>query len=343
MGNSQPVGFVRLPLPQDQPVLLRIGGLRVSYAIERRGAPRGGQIVEAVRGLNLNLGRGQVLGILGESGCGKSSLAQSLVRMLPENARCEGAIVFDGVELLGLGESRLNEIRGKEIALIHQTPGLSLNPVLRVGEQISQVIRTHLPVSSGEAKERALAMLNEVQLPDAARIYDRYPHQLSGGQQQRVAIAQALACRPKLVVADEPTAALDATLQLEILQLLQDLNGKFGSAILLITHDPAVLAAVADRVAVMYAGRVVEEGSTRQIFSSPLHPYTRALLRLMQGEKVHGRRAFEVISGTPPDPSNLPPGCEFEPRCRERMEICRGCAPAATTREGRLVTCFEYE
>ena len=328
---------------QDQDVLLRIEWLRVSYAIERRGVRTGEQIVQAVRGLSLEMRRGQVLGILGESGCGKSSVAQALLRMLPGNARCEGAIFLDGVELLGLSESRLNEVRGKEISLIHQTPALSLNPVVRVGEQVNQVLRAHIPVSAREAKEQAVEMLNEVQLPDPARIYDRYPHQLSGGQQQRVAIAQALACRPKLVVADEPTAALDPTLQLDILQLLRQLNRKFGTAILLITHDPAVLAAIADRVAVMYAGRVVEEGSTREMFGGPMHPYTRALFRLMRGDRIQGGHEFEVIPGAPPDPANLPPGCEFEPRCRERMEVCRASVPATSTRDERVVTCFEYE
>ena len=316
---------------------MQVKNLWVRYAVGRGG------VIEAVRGLNLSVRPGQVLGILGESGCGKSTLAQSLMRLLPRHATCQGTVLFDGLDLLEVDEPQLDDIRGKEIALIHQTPGLSLNPVVRVGEQISQVIRAHVRVSAREAREQTLSILNGAHLPDAQRIYRSYPHQLSGGQQQRVAIAQAVACRPKLVIADEPTAALDATLQVEILQLLRELNQKFGSAIVLITHNPAVLAAVAERVAVMYAGRVIEEGDVGDIFSHPLHPYTRALLGLMAGETIQNRRGFDVIPGAPPNPSDLPPGCEFEPRCRERMDVCRSCAPEMTKREGRLVSCFEYE
>lgn len=327
-----------MPLQGKEHVLSRVEKLSVRY---RLGSDKS---VPALRGISLRLVAGQILGVLGESGCGKSTLAAAIMRTLPPNAQCEGTISFNGIDLLAVNEQQLDEIRGKEIALIHQSPALSLNPVVRVGEQISQVIRTHLPVSAREAREQAVAMLNEVHLPDAARIYRSYPHQLSGGQQQRVAIAQALACRPALVIADEPTSSLDATLQLEILQLLRELNQKFGTAFLLIAHDPALLAAVADRVAVMYAGRVIEEGPLPQLFTDPLHPYTRALLKLMPvGARENRAARLEVIPGVPPNPTELPRGCEFEPRCRERMQICSHSAPPVTARQGRAVCCFEYE
>lgn len=323
--------------PLERP-LLQIRELRVTYYVA------GGTRVTAVRGVNLDVTHGQVVGILGESGCGKSTLAAALMRTLPVNAKAEGSLFFGGTDLLALNERELNNVRGKEIAIISQTPSLSLNPVVRVGEQISQVIRAHLGLPKTHQKEMAMAALSEVHLPDPERIYRAYPHQLSGGQQQRVAIARALACRPKLVIADEPTAALDATLQIEILQLIRELNKKSGIAFVLIIHSPALLAAVADRVAVMYAGRVVEEGEARQIFSDPLHPYTRALLKLMPGKNngAAGRK-FDAIPGAPPDLTNLPAGCEFEPRCSLRREICRSLAPRVTEKVGRSVSCFEYD
>ncbi len=328
-----------MPFPLETRALLRVENLRVSYQI-------GDRQVEALRGVDLLLRPGQTVGILGESGCGKSTLAGALLRTLPANAKCEGSVVFEGIDVLGLDERGLDEIRGKEIALIPQTPSLALNPVVCVGEQVSQVIRAHLPVTKREAREQALAMLNTVHLPEAERTYRSYPHQLSGGQQQRVAIAQALACRPSLVIADEPTAALDATLQIEILQLLRELNQNFGTAFLLITHDPALLAAVADRIAVMYAGRVIEDGEADKVLREPLHPYTSALLKLMHsgaGERQGDKRRLKVIPGGPPNPAELLSGCSFEPRCLERMEICRKATPRATAWQGRNVSCFEYE
>ena len=321
-----------------EPPLLQIRELRVTYFVAD------GTRVAAVRGVNLDVARGQVVGILGESGCGKSTLAAALMRTLPANATVEGSLSFSGTNLLALNELELNRVRGKDLAMISQTPSLSLNPVVRVGEQINQVIRTHLELPKTREKEMATAALNEVHLPDPERIYRAYPHQLSGGQQQRVAIARALACRPKLVIADEPTAALDATLQIEILQLIRELNKKSGIAFVLITHSPALLAAVADRVAVMYAGRAVEEGEARQVFSDPLHPYTRALLKLMPGKNNRTeKRQFDAIPGAPPDLTNLPAGCEFEPRCSARRDICRALTPRVTEKFGRSVSCFEYD
>jgi len=324
--------------PLEKEPLLQVRELRVTYSVA------GGTRVAAVRGVNLDVAQAQVVGILGESGCGKSSLAAALMRTLPVNAQSEGSISLAGRNLFQLNESELNEVRGKDLAIISQTPSLSLNPVVRVGEQMSQVIRTHLGLPKMREREMVTAALNEVHLPDPERIYRAYPHQLSGGQQQRVAIARALACRPKLVIADEPTAALDATLQIEILQLIRELNQKHEIAFVLITHSPALLAAIADRVAVMYAGRVVEEGEARQIFSDPLHPYTRALLKLMPGRNNRkAARKFDAIPGAPPDLTNLPAGCEFEPRCSARRDICRSLTPLITEKAGRTVSCFEYD
>jgi len=326
-----------LPPPETEPIL-RVRDLCVTYSAENS---RG---VAALRGLTLDIAPRQIVGILGESGSGKSTLAATLIRMLPANASCEGSIWFAGTDLLAIGKRELNRVRGKDLALIHQTPSLSLNPVVRVGEQISQVIRTHLAESKARAKELAVAALDEVHLPQPDRMYQAYPHQLSGGQQQRVAIARALACRPRLVIADEPTAALDATLQIEILQLIRELNQKFGTAFLLITHSPALLAVVADRVAVMYAGRIIEQADARQIFGDPLHPYTRALLRLMPGRNRRtAGQALDAIPGAPPDLTNIPRGCEFEPRCSLRREICRSLPPRTTEKAGRSVSCFEYD
>ena len=323
--------------PLERP-LLQIRELRVTYCVA------GGTRVAAVRGLNFDVAHGQVVGILGESGCGKSTLAAALMRTLPANARVKGSLSLNGTNLLALNEDELNHVRGKDLAIISQTPSLSLNPVVRVGKQISQVIRTHHELPKTRERELAMAALSEVHLPEPERIYRAYPHQLSGGQQQRVAIARALACRPKLVIADEPTAALDATLQIEILQLFRELNQKLGIAFVLITHSPALLVAIADRIAVMYAGRVVEEGEARHIFSDPLHPYTRALLKLMpaKNNRTAGRK-FDAIPGVPPDLTNLPAGCEFEPRCSARREICRSLAPRVTEKVGRSVSCFEYD
>ncbi len=324
--------------PQGNGPLLQVRDLHVTYSVA------GDTRVAAVRGVNLEVAHGQIVGVLGESGCGKSTLASALMRTLPPNAKAEGSASFTAVNLLALNEDELNNVRGRDLAVIHQTPSLSLNPVVRVGEQISQVIRTHLDVSKARERELALAALTEVHLPDSERIYRAYPHQLSGGQQQRVAIARAVVCRPKLVIADEPTAALDATLKIEILQLIRELNQKFGTAFLLITHSPALIAAVADRIAVMYAGRVVEEADARQICSDPLHPYTRALLKLMPKKPNHAaRRAFDAIPGAPPDLTNVPRGCEFEPRCSVRREICRSLPPRVTEKLDRSVSCFEYD
>jgi ABC-type glutathione transport system ATPase component len=239
--------------------------------------PEGGPRIVALDNVSLAIEAGQIVGVTGESGSGKSTLAAAMLRLLPQSAVCRGSICFEKQELLEMGERELRSLRGAQISLVPQDPAVCLNPVIKVGEQIAEVLRAHLKMTSGQRKNHALDLLREVGFEDTKQIYGLYPHQLSGGQRQRVVIAQAMACRPKLVVADEPTSKLDAPAQAHILQLLINLARQNDTAMLLITHDPAILAALADRVAVMYAGRIVEEGTTEDVCRNPLHPYTQAL------------------------------------------------------------------
>lgn len=320
--------------------LLQIHDLEVCY----RSSPEGR--VRAVRGVTFDLAAGEAVGLLGESGCGKTTLALSLLRLLPPAGRVErGAINFRGVNLLTLDERGLQKIRGAGISLIYQEPGLALNPVMRVGEQVAEVVRAHQPVSRDRARELAKGLLDQVGLGEGRGIAEAYPHQLSGGQRQRVVIAQAIAGKPSLIVADEPTTALDAVVQLEVLALLKELRQELGVALLLITHNPVVLAHAVDRVLVMYAGRLVEEGPTQRVFQEPLHPYTRGLMQsgLLRADEGDNKKPLNSIPGEPPDPANLPGGCAFEARCPDRMEICRARDPGTTvTEESRQVACFKY-
>lgn len=321
--------------------LLRVGGLSVSYAA--LGHPP----VMVLRQLDLEIVAGEVVGILGESGSGKSTLARSILRLLPADALVDGSILFRNQELLGLPERQLRRIRGALISLIHQEHGLALSPVMRVGDQIAQVILTHHKLTRAARKLEVESILREVQLAEVERICAAYPHQLSGGELHRVAIAQALACRPDLIIADEPTRSLDVTVQAEVLGVLRKLNQTLGTTILFITHNPALLAGFADRVAVMYAGRVVEIGSASRVFGRPFHPYTRGLLDLMprsaRAEYTVAAGRLPTIPGGPPDLKRLNPGCGFEPRCSRRTEICRTEDPEELTPEaGHRVSCFNH-
>jgi oligopeptide/dipeptide ABC transporter ATP-binding protein len=320
--------------------LLQVRGLTVKYRGERRSAP-------ALQQVDFDISPSEVVGILGESGSGKSTLALSILGLLPASAHVEGAIVYQDKDLLHVNDSQWNTIRGAEIAMIGQEPGLCLNPVMRVGDQIAEVLRAHRP---GRARARELeceAILKEVKLLDVERISKAYPHQLSGGELHRVAIAQALVCQPELLIADEATRSLDVSVQAEILHVLAESKRKLRSALIFITHNPALLTGFADRVVVMYAGRIVEDGPVSSVFSRPLHPYTKGLLQLApRSWKPTGPvapRRLPVIPGALSDQDFSGAGCIFEPRCCARTAMCRSESPDEEEPElGRRVSCFNH-
>jgi peptide/nickel transport system ATP-binding protein len=296
--------------------LLQVNGLKVRFATEDG-------VVRAVDGVDFELERGKVLGIVGESGSGKSVTAMTLLGLTRDkNTRFEGEVLYRDQDLLQLPESRLRQVRGNEIAMIFQDPMTSLNPVYTVGSQIVEAITTHEQASKAEAKRRAVELLRQVGIPNPQVRVDDYPHQFSGGMRQRAMIAMALSCNPDVLIADEPTTALDVTIQAQILELLDRLRADFDSAVILITHDLGVVAEVADDIVVMYAGRIVERGAKRQLFYDPQHPYTWGLLGSIprldrpKPEKLHS------IKGTPPSLITLPEGCKFRPRCPHAFEKC---------------------
>ena len=318
--------------------LLSIRDLSVRYAL-----PDGGDVV-ALDDVQLELRAGETLGVLGESGSGKSSLALAITRLLPPNATSLGSIRFRDTELTGLADSELAKLRGASIGIVYQEPGVALNPVLRVGYQVQEVSRAHHGGASAAWREAALAAFESVGLERAH--FDAYPHELSGGQRQRVVIAQAIVCRPALLVADEPTTALDAVTQAGLLDLLKELRERLSMALLLVSHDPAVLADVADRLLVLYAGRVVEEGPLARVRAQPLHPYARALFKTASAvpTAVEARaQRLASIPGSPPDLRRLPPGCAFHPRCADRVEVCSARRPDETRPEpDRRVSCVHH-
>ena len=299
--------------------------------------------VYAVDQMSFTLGKGEVLGIVGESGCGKSVTCMSLVRLLPETAVVGGSVFFDGVDLLALPPRRLRRIRGRQISYVFQEPMTSLNPVFTVGRQIGEVLERHLGLSRAPARRRAVELLELVRIPAPERRLHEYPHQLSGGKRQRVVIAMALACDPKVLVADEPTTALDVTIQAGILDLMRDIRERLGTAIILITHNLGVVADLADRVVVMYAGRKVEEAPVGDLFAQPQHPYTIGLLgaipRPYEGEGT--RERLQEIPGRVPALRVLPSSCSFADRCPRADERCRAEVPGLhVVRPGHLVACF---
>ncbi|MGB6476466.1 MAG: ABC transporter ATP-binding protein [Candidatus Sulfotelmatobacter sp.] len=325
--------------------LLRVRGLTVSYEAGRQ------QSVPALRQVDLDVAPEEIVGILGESGSGKSTLALSILGLLPESAHVEGSIFLEGEDLSNLAESRWAEVRGARIAMIFQEPGLSLSPVMRAGDQIGEVIRAHRSVGSKQRKQEVEAALKDAGISNVDRTYRAYPHQLSGGELHRVAIAQALVCQPALVIADEPTRSLDVTLQSEIQNALRDINRKYGSSLIFITHNPALLTGFADRVLVMYAGRIVETGPVGQVCRRPLHPYTKGLLQLVPKPVQYSglaagfaqRERLPVIPGSPNGFDQLVRGCAFEPRCSARTENCRIESPEEIAPEiDRRVSCFNY-
>jgi len=321
--------------------LLEVNELRTHF-------PTRAGLVCAVDGVSFYLDRGELLGLVGESGCGKSITALSVMRLIaPPGKIVGGEIFFDGKDLLKLPDSEMRQMRGDDIAMIFQDPMTSLNPVFTVGEQIAEALRLHRKLSKKQAKLAAIEAMREVAIPDPTRRINDYPHQLSGGMRQRVMIAMALACNPKLLIADEPTTALDVTIQAQILELLDGLRKQRDLAVLLITHDLGVVAEVADRVAVMYTGRIVEESPVEELFARPKHPYTEGLLRSvpkLTSEHVAKRERLETIEGTVPRPTDLPLGCHFAPRCSHRMPRCtEEEIPLYTLEGGVTVRCVLYD
>ncbi len=323
--------------------ILEVRDLRVVYR------SRGSAASEALSGVTFSLERGEVLGVLGESGSGKSTLATSLLGLFhPNTSVATGAVLFEGTDLLQINAEELQKSRGKRISLIFQEPSVALHPTIRVGQQVRQVLTAHGMTSRRELADRTRAVLEMVFPKETERLSRSYPHELSGGQRQRVLIAQAIACEPSVVIADEPTASLDPTTQMEILGVFRALQKRLGLAMIFITHNPALLAAFADRVLVLYAGEVVELGPAETVLASPKHPYTQALLQAVPpvAGKSNGfrKKKLAAIPGDSLAASRPQRGCRFEPRCTGRMEICREKEPGLVSlSDGRTVACFKYE
>ena len=313
--------------------VLEIRDLRVEFHTESG-------VVKALDGVNLTLEEGEVLGVVGETGCGKSVTAQTILKLLPSPPAkiTGGEILLEGRNILDLSEEELGKIRGRKITMIFQEPMTSLNPVFTVWEQMKDVITLHRGVSKEEAWKIAIEVLKDVRMPDPEGALKKYPHELSGGQRQRIMIAMALSCRPKILIADEPTTALDVTIQAQILNLLKSLQEKYGMSVVLITHDMGVVAQVADRVAVMYAGSVVEIGNVEDVLRNPLHPYTKGLLRAIPTVRKKLER-LESIPGSVPNLLDPPSGCRFHPRCSLVKDVCRKVKPKLKDVDGRLVAC----
>jgi oligopeptide transport system ATP-binding protein len=281
-------------------------------------------VVKAVDGIDFELKRGETLGIVGESGSGKSVTNLSVIRLIPDppGRIVSGEILFDEVDILALPKEEVRKIRGKRIAMIFQDPMTSLNPFMRISKQLMELTRLHLGHSKGQAYEHAVKMLETVGIPDARSRVDSYPHEFSGGMRQRVMIAMALSCEPELLIADEPTTALDVTIQAQILELIKELKQQTGTSVILITHDLGVVAGMTDHIIVMYAGKVFEQARTRELFSCPGNPYTKGLLRSVPDPTAKQGELYQ-IPGLPPDVAHLPPGCPFQQRCERAEEICR--------------------
>ncbi|MGW9131915.1 ABC transporter ATP-binding protein [Streptomyces sp. NPDC055681] len=317
--------------------LLQIEDLRAHI-----GTTRG--VVRAVDGVSLTVDHGAAMGIVGESGSGKSVMARAIMGLLPPDSARSGSVLFDGRELLELTRKQSREIWGKEISMVFQDPGRSLNPVVRVERQLTESMRQHLGVSRSQARERALRLLTEVGVSDPERRLGAYPHQLSGGMRQRVMIAIALSCEPRLLIADEPTTALDVTIQRQILDLLRRIQRERNMSMILISHDLAVVAGRTDRVGVMYAGKLAEVGATREVFAAPRHRYTNALLASAPSIDLARHTRLRVIAGSLPTPVNPPPGCRFAARCTYALEACReGAIPMSSVGSDHSIACLNPE
>jgi len=298
--------------------------------------------VHAVNDVSFHIGEGESVGVVGESGSGKTQIFLSIMGLLAKNGRAAGSVRYRGREILGLPSRELNKIRGVTMSMIFQDPMTSLNPYLRISKQMTEVLVEHKGMNEAAARKRSIALLDRVGIPSAGQRFDLYPHEFSGGMRQRVMIAMALLCEPDLLIADEPTTALDVTIQAQILELMADLKRDFGTAIIMITHDLGVVAGLCDRVMVMYAGRVAEAGSVRDIFYRPQHPYTLGLLKSMPRIDEHGATQLAAIPGQPPNLQALPPGCAYQERCPFVFERCRADEPALrplAAEEGRAKAC----
>jgi len=307
-----------------------------TYFFTRRG------ITKAVDGVSFTLDAGETLALVGESGSGKSVTCLSLVRLVPEPAGriVGGRVLLEGEDLLQKSPGEMRRVRGKQIAMVLQDPMTSLNPALTIGTQVGEVVRLHQGLRGTGLRERVLEALRRLRISAADTRLGQYPHQFSGGMRQRVSSAIALSCAPRLLIADEPTTSLDVTIQAQYLELLKEVQASAGVAVILVTHDFGIVAANADRVAVMYAGKIVEMGSTLQVFDSPSHPYTRALMRCLPDVGLRREQLVE-IGGQPPDLAQLPPGCPFAPRCPERQPICeQAYPPAVTVESGHVASCW---
>ncbi len=329
--------------PPGPDVLLEVRGLRTHFHVMDGTVP-------AVDGVDFRILRGRTLGVVGESGCGKSVTALTIMRLIdtPPGEIVAGEIWFDGRDLLRLSDEEMRKVRGNDIAMIFQEPMTSLNPVFTIGDQIAEAVRLHKRVSQREALNRAIETLSLVGIPLPERRVRQYPHEMSGGMRQRVMIAMALSCDPKLLIADEPTTALDVTIQAQILELIKEIQQRTGTALLLITHDLGVVAETVQDVAVMYAGKVVERGKVDQVLLDPKHPYTEGLLTSIPSHVARGQR-LNVIKGTVPNPFRMPTGCRFEPRCPYAFEPCRSFEPplelpypASAADAGRLAACWRH-
>ena len=321
-------------MPESFP-LLEVEELRTHF-FTRRG------VIKAVDGVSFTLHAGETLALVGESGSGKSVTCLSLVRLVPEPAGriVGGRVVFAGEDLLRKTAAEMRWVRGKQIAMVLQDPMTSLNPALTIGTQVAEVVRLHQGLRGPSLRNRILEALRRLRIPAAEARLGHYPHQLSGGMRQRVSSAIAMSCAPRLLIADEPTTSLDVTIQAQYLELLQEVQAQSGVAIILVTHDFGIVAANADRVAVMYAGQIVEMGSTEQVFDTPSHPYTQALLRCLPSVELKRQQLVE-IGGQPPDLAQLPPGCPFAPRCAKRQPIClEAYPPTITIQPGHIAQCY---
>ena len=318
-------------------MLLEVNHLKTDFKLKHG-------IVHAVDDISFSLEKGEILAIVGESGSGKSVTSLSIMRLLQEPGRTAGGeILFKGEDLLKKSKTEMQAVRGDQISMIFQEPMTSLNPVYRIKDQIMESIMTHMKLSKKEALERTIHMLDIVGIPSPKERANDYPHQMSGGMRQRVMTAMALACRPELLIADEPTTALDVTIQAQILDLLYHMREKFNMAVLLITHDLGVVSEAADRVIVMYCGKIVEEAEVKSLFANPMHPYTLGLLHSIPRLEDESEEPLYMIKGMVPDPLHMPQGCPFSDRCDRCMERCREEMPELIEKDGHKVRCFLYE